>query len=118
MRSLRSSLFVGLLAVLTGCGCPEPTASVDLSANDPAFSWGGGDAYQLIVTGPDGVYWSIQCSTGLNCIPSGIRYGDTPEDAADIIEAQELDRGGYEVSVCPLCNDVPRCGPAAVFEIE
>lgn len=113
-----SSLLVASAAALSSCGCPEPTASVDTSADDPAFSWFGGDAYQLIVSGPDGVYWSIQCSTGQNCIPSPTRYGLAPDDAIDVVAARELDRGTYEVLVCPLCGDTPRCGPAGVFEIE
>lgn len=107
-----------LLGALSGCGCPEPTASVDLSSSSPSFSWPDSDAYQLIVRGPAGVYWSVQCTTGQNCIAPPVRYGLAPSDTSATVAARELDRGDYEVLVCLLCDDIPRCGPAATFTLD
>lgn len=107
-----------LVLSLAGCGCPEPSADVDTSREDPSFSWPDGNAYQLVVTGPDGAYWSLQCATGQNCFSPPLPYGDVPDDAVEIVSARQLDRGEYEVVVCAVCEDAARCGPATPFEIE
>lgn len=107
-----------LLGALSGCGCPEPTAEVDLSSTSPSFSWNDGDAYQLIVRGPGGIYWSLQCTTGENCISPPVRYAVAPRDAAEIVSARDLDRGDYEVLVCPICEGTPGCGPAGTFTLD
>lgn len=116
----RLSLCAIVAFALAACGCPEPTASVDTSGTVPSFSWFGTDGYQLVVTGPGGVYWSLQCSTGRNCFSPPLLYDDLPEDAVEILAARPLDRGAYEVSLCALCDDddIVRCGPATAFEIE
>lgn len=116
MRYLGSTCV--LLASLAGCGCPEPVASVDTSGTVPSFSWSGGDAYQLILTGPDGAYWSTQCATGQNCFSPPVRYGEQPDGAIENLAARELDRGGYEITVCALCDDDVRCGEPSAFDIE
>lgn len=119
MKARFALVVLGLLVLQLGCGCPEPSASVETTTDgDPSFAWFGTDAYSLAVTGPDGLYWSLQCTTGQSCFSPPVEYGQLPTDTAEIIGARPLDRGTYEVTVCAICGDRITCGEATTFDVE
>lgn len=106
-------------SVVAGCGCPEPSASVDVSGSPPTFSWFGTDAYQIFVAGAEGNVWSAQCNNGRNCLSPPVEYGEARPNLVWLLDPEPLARESYEVSVCALCeNDVVNCGPSTAFEVE
>ncbi len=104
----RYAPLLGLALVLGAAGCsdssaPDCTGPVTLTAGtgtSPSFSWSPDCQLEgLAVTGPGGVLWNVESTSGTNTISPSVRYGSTPKGARVVTAATALAAGvTYQVT--------------------
>ncbi len=107
MTRLTACLFVALAVTAGGCSdstAPDCTGAVTLSVGAgtaPSFSWSPNCQLEgLAVTGPGGVLWSIEGTSGTNSISPSVHFGSTPKGARVVNSASALTAGTtYQVTV-------------------
>jgi hypothetical protein len=96
---MRTMSIAGLLG-LVGCGgsiCEvledQLEATVDVSGEQPSFTWSWGEASAGAVRDLEGnELWQFQCDgTKANCVESGVTYGVAPDGTTEHTEMQPLE---------------------------